>query len=132
MRINDYISGLESLIESSPLISSYNLNIDKRADDIAFISGIIEFRNGSLLDFKEFIEVTGRNIEKYKYAYNYRKGAVCLFRYDNAPDPAAKKIKTFPHHKHLEDGGIAESEEMNLSNVINEIESTYILENRDI
>ncbi len=131
MRINDYISGLESVIESSPFIASYNLNIDRRSDEIAFISGIIEFRNGSILDFKEFIEVIGRGIEKYKYAYNYRKGSACLFRYDNAPDPSAKKMKTFPHHKHIKDGGISESKQMNLSEVLNEIEGSYILEDRD-
>lgn len=131
MRINDYISSLESVIESSPLIASYNLNIDKKSDEIAFVSGIIEFRDGTTLDFKEFIEVSGRSIEKYKYAYNYRKGSDCLFRYDNAPDPGARNIKTFPHHKHLRDSGIIESKQMNLSDVLNEIEGSYILEDRD-
>lgn len=128
MRINDYISDMESVIESSPFIASYNLNIDKKSDEIAFISGIIELRNGSTLDFKEFIEVTGRSVEKYKYSYNFRKGAACLFRYDNAPDPRAKNIKSYPHHKHLSDGSMIESKRMNLSDVLNEIEGSYILE----
>lgn len=131
MKINDYISALESFIDSSSLTASYNLNIDRKSDEIAFISGILEFRNGSVLDFKEFIEVSGRSIEKYKYAYNYRKGSACLFRYDNAPDPAAKNIKTFPHHKHMKDGSIAESRQMNLSDVLNEIESYYASEEKD-
>jgi len=131
LKINDYISSIESTIESSPFTASYNLNIDRKSDEIAFISGIIEFRNGSVLDFKEFIESTGRSIEKYKYAYNYRKGTTCLFRYDNAPDPAAKNIKTFPHHKHLKDGSIAESRQINLPDVLNEIESSYATEEQD-
>jgi hypothetical protein len=37
-------------MESSPFTASYNLNIDRKSDEIAFISGIIEFRNGSVLD----------------------------------------------------------------------------------
>ena len=90
MNINDYITRQESIINSCSLIASYNLNIDRKADEIAFISGFIEFRNGSILDFKEFIEKTDKGIGKYKYAYNYRKGSNNLFRYDNAPDPRAK------------------------------------------
>ncbi len=131
MNINEYISKLEALINSSSAIASYNLNIDRKSAEIAFISGRIEFRNDSILNFKEFIENTGKGIEKYKYAYNYRKGSDNLFRYDNAPDLRAKEIKTFPHHKHLKDGSIAESKQIDLSDVLNEIEGSYILEDRD-
>jgi hypothetical protein len=101
LSISDYTAELESVINSSTIASSYNLNIDRKTADIAFISGRIDFRDGTTLDFKEFIEGSEDTIEKYKYAYNYRKGSDSIFRYDNAPDPSAKGIKTFPHHKHL-------------------------------
>lgn len=131
MNINDYITRQESIINSCSLIASYNFNIDRKAGEIAFISGFIEFRNGSILDFKEFIEKTDKGIEKYKYAYNYRKGSNNLFRYDNAPDPRAKNIKTFPCHKHLEDGNIIESKHLELSDIINEIENLFISEDNE-
>ena len=60
-----------------------------------------------------------------------RKGSNSLFRYDNAPDPRAKNIKTFPCHKHLEDGNIIESKQMELSDIINEIENLFIAEDKD-
>ena len=126
MNINEYISKLEALINSSSAIASYSLNIDRKTAEIVFISGKIEFRNDSILDFKEFIESTEKAIEKYKYAYNYRKGSNSIFRYDNAPDPGAKDIKTFPDHKHLKDGSIMQSEPKELSEVLNEIEGAYI------
>ena len=126
MNINDYISELESIINSSPIVASYNLSIDRRTSDLVFISGRIDFRDGAALDFKEFIEGSDDNIEKFKYAYNYRKGADNLFRYDNAPDPVAKGIKTFPHHKHLRDGAIIEARQVKLSEVIAEIEEISI------
>ncbi len=126
MSISDYIAQLESIINSSEIVSSYNLNIDRKTSDIAFISGTIDFRDGTILDFKEFIEGADENIEKYKYAYNYRKSSDCIFRYDNAPDPSAKDIKTFPHHRHLSDGTIVESKQVELSDVIREIEGLYI------
>ena len=126
MSISDYTAELESVINSSTIASSYNLNIDRKTADIAFISGRIDFRDGTTLDFKEFIEGSEDTIDKYKYAYNYRKGSDSIFRYDNAPDPSAKGIKTFPHHKHLKGGVIVESRQVNLSDVISEIEGLYI------
>ena len=126
MSISDYTVELESVINSSTIASSYNLNIDRKTADIAFISGRIDFRDGTTLDFKEFIEGSEDTIDKYKYAYNYRKGSDSIFRYDNAPDPSAKGIKTFPHHKHLKGGTIIESRQVKLSDVISEIEGLYI------
>ncbi len=127
MNINDYILQIESLINSSSVVSSYNLTIDKKIEDIAFISGSVEFRDGSVLDFKEFCESTEHGIGKYKYAYNYRLSSDILFRYDNAPDPNAKGLKTFPHHKHLKNHDIVESRQMELKDVLEEIEGTYII-----
>lgn len=126
MSINDYIIQLESLINSFSIIAAYNLTIDRKTEDIAFISGSIEFRDGSVLDFKEFCESTEHGIEKYKYAYNYRMHSDVLFRYDNAPDPNAKGLKTFPNHKHLKDK-IIESKQIDLKDVVEEIEVTYII-----
>ncbi|RJQ48013.1 MAG: hypothetical protein C4538_04460 [Nitrospiraceae bacterium] len=127
MNISDYIIQLESLINSSSAVSAYNLTIDRKTEDIAFISGNIEFRDGSVLDFKEFCESTEHGIERYKYAYNYRLSSDILFRYDNAPDPNAKELKTFPHHKHLRNNEIVESMQVELKDVLEEIEGTYIV-----
>ncbi len=125
MSIDSYLSELEAIIASSPVVSASTITIDRKSNDIAFISGVIEFRTGAALDFKEFIESTGRGIEKYKYAYNYRIHSDFLFRYDNSPDPRAKGLKTFPHHKHVQGEEIVESAEVSLAGVLEEIESKY-------
>lgn len=122
LNMNDYISDIEGLIRSCFIMSSYHLTTDRRTENIAFISGQIYFIEGSLLDFKEFVEKTDKGIEKYKYGYNYRKDSVVLFRYDNAPDPSAKSLTTFPHHKHTESGSIVDSHPVSLSEVLEEIE----------
>ncbi|MBI5746919.1 MAG: hypothetical protein HZA13_07940 [Nitrospirae bacterium] len=44
MSIDDYIVQLESVIASSPAVSSYNITIDRKTNDIAFVSGVIELR----------------------------------------------------------------------------------------
>ena len=118
-----YLSTIEHLIRSCFVISGYRLNIERRTRDIAFIHGQIDFIDTSSLDFKEFVEKTESGIEKYKYGYNYRQGSVVLFRYDNAPDPGARHLKSFPHHKHTEDGGIEESRFVSLPEIMDEIQN---------
>jgi hypothetical protein len=126
LSIDDYISQFESIIHSCSIVTSYNLNVDRKTKDVAFISGRIDFRDSSVLDFKEFIEDTEIGVEKYKYAYNYRKGLDTLFRYDNAPDPRAKGLKSFPHHKHLRSVELVESTKKTLAGVLEEIEMMQV------
>lgn len=124
MSIDNYVAQLESVINASPFVSSYNVTIDRKTNDIAFVSGTIELRDGTTLDFKEFIENKESGIEKYMYAYNYRSHSTVIFRYDNSPDPRAKKLETFPHHKHLKNDKIIESHETNIADILQEIEGT--------
>lgn len=121
-----YLSSIEHLIRSCFVITGYRLNIERRTRDIAFIHGQIDFIDTSSLDFKEFVEKTESGIEKYKYGYNYRRGAVVSFRYDNAPDPGARHLNSFPHHKHMQDGAIEESRSVTLSEVIDEIQNIIL------
>ena len=81
MRINDYLQEIESLIRSCPFVVSYNLNFEKKTQDVVYISGRLDFRNGTVLDFKEFLEESIAGLEKFKYGYNYRKKSNILFRY---------------------------------------------------
>jgi hypothetical protein len=101
LKIDDYLTQLEHTIISAAIVSSHTMTIDRKTDHLAFVSGIIEMRDGSLVDFKEFIEAQETEVTKYKYGYNYRKGTSVIFRYDNAPDPRARSLATFPHHKHV-------------------------------
>lgn len=121
-----YLSSIEHLIRSCFVITGYRLNIERRTRDIAFIHRQIDFIDTSSLDFKEFVEKTESGIEKYKYGYNYRRGAVVSFRYDNAPDPGARHLNSFPHHKHMQDGAIEESRSVTLSEVIDEIQNIIL------
>lgn len=74
MNINEYISRIQSLVQTSSIVSSYDFTIDRKTEDIAFLSGRVDFTDGTTLDLKEFVEETETGIEKYKYGYNYREG----------------------------------------------------------
>lgn len=67
MSIDKYIVDIETAISSNASVSSYALTIDRKTRDIAFLSGLIELRNGTVLDFKEFIEYKGGSVERYIY-----------------------------------------------------------------
>jgi len=94
LSIDKYIEGLEPLITSFSIVTAHTITIDRKTPEIVFISGIIEFRNGATLDFKEFLENKKHGLEKYMYAYNYRMQSDVLFRYDNSPDPRAKGLQS--------------------------------------
>ena len=87
MSITDYATALQTPIAATPFVVAISLSS-------------IRFLDGSQLYLKEFI-ITGPVQHVIKYAYHYRRGDQLLFRYDNARDPAAKHLKTFPHHKHM-------------------------------
>ncbi|MCP4399869.1 MAG: hypothetical protein GY801_21510 [bacterium] len=126
MNIDKYIAHIERCLSTTAIVTSYTLNIDRKTQEIVFLSGKIDCRDGSVMDFKEFIEEAEAGIVTYKYGYNYRKDDNVLFRYDNAPDPRARTLASFPHHKHTQDGEIVESWHISLDEVLEEIEDSIL------
>ncbi len=126
MNINEYIADFEAQIQSAAIVASYTLHVDRKTDDIAFLSGRIDFRDESVLDFKEFLAATEHGIDKLKYGYNYRTDTEMRFRYDNAPDPRARALASYPHHKHLSSDEIIPSKEVTLAETLEEVESAIL------
>jgi len=102
MRIKDYLDEILNITAKHPFVVSQSISLEERPPDTAFITGSITFTNGSKLHFKEFVifETVGFKILKYGYNYLAQNGAM-IFRYDNALDPQAKKLSTYPEHKHM-------------------------------
>ena len=131
MQIKGYVSAILEVISSCPFIESQNLSFEERPPNAAFITGIIAFTNNSKLHFKEFVvfKPEGVNIVKYGYSYLDKNGAL-IFRYDNALDPKAKKLSTYPKHKHVSKK-LMPSQRPDLKEVLNEI-SNHIEELSDL
>lgn len=100
MNPSDYVAEVHRFLQSHPHIAGYRLETDSRGESFLYLSGTVQFLPGTTLDFKEFLEFRGDRVDRYKYAYNYRERERVLFRYDNAPDPRAKYLQTYPAHKH--------------------------------
>ncbi|MDE3019167.1 MAG: hypothetical protein KGI53_09125 [Nitrospirota bacterium] len=83
------------------------------------MKGSLIFSDGSHFHFKEFLRLADP-VARLKYAYQYVSATgSLLFRYDNALDPAAKHLATYPDHKH-QAGGMTPSSAPLLDQVLRE------------
>ena len=115
----EYVASLQELLTDTPFATATSLSYEERPPSAGLVRGILFFSDGSQLDFREFL-ITHPALRVIKYGYHYRMGNRLIFRYDNANDPAAKNLSTFPHHKH-EPSGILGAEHPSLNQVIGEI-----------
>jgi hypothetical protein len=119
MSLKDYVSAIEVLIAETPFVTATSLSYEERPPTAGLIKGSILFTDGSRLDLKEFL-IIDPTLRVIKYAYNYRRGDHLIFRYDNANDPAARNLSTFPSHKHIA-SGILVAEKPSLEQLLQEI-----------
>jgi hypothetical protein len=104
MQIKDYLDEILNLIAENPFAVSKSLSFEERPPDSAFITGTVTFTDGSMLYLKEFVILKPKGVIALKYGYNYlAKDETLIFRYDNAFDPLAKSLSTYPEHKHTAD-----------------------------
>jgi hypothetical protein len=120
MPLRAYLRGIQDLLDASPFVATHSLSFDERGPHAAFLQGRILFTDGSILHIKEFL-VEEREVRKLKYGYHWSDSDETLrFRYDNAADPAARHLSTFPHHKHTLTS-IEATQEPNLAGLLSEI-----------
>ncbi|MGD1805265.1 toxin-antitoxin system TumE family protein [Dapis sp. BLCC M126] len=125
MLIKDYIQEIREVINSCSLVTSFSITSDERGDYRGFIVGEISFIDGSILYWREFVNVK-TIINRGMYAYQYMTASKNLiFRYDNTRHHKKLNLPNFPHHKHdgSEDNVIS-SNAPTLVEVLQEIESS--------
>lgn len=100
MSVADYASQIRSTILETPHVVSHSLGYEDRPPVAGIIKGSATFADGTVLHFKEYLQPHPTSI-RLKYAYHYVTASGSLiFRYDNARDPAARDLPTYPHHRH--------------------------------
>lgn len=101
MSIADYASRIRSAILETPHVVSHSLAYEDRPPVAGIIRGSAAFADGSVFHFKEFLQLSP-TVTRLKYAYQYvTADGSPIFRYDNARDPAARRLPSYPHHKHM-------------------------------
>ena len=117
--VKKYFHNLEMQINLfDNLVSNYSVSTKYYNKNKGFISGRIEFKDNSILNFKEVKDTEYHKKDKYSYQYmDFNKNLI--FRYDNAYHHP--EIQTFPHHKHLPDN-ITSTNEPELIDILFEIQ----------
>ena len=119
MPIREYFQEIRQLLATSLFLTSHSITEEERPPSAGLIRGILTFTDGSQLQFKEFV-IYKDSIQIKKYSYHYTQSNQMVFRYDNALDPAARHLPTYPHHKHLVSSIVA-TDPPRLSDVLQEI-----------
>jgi hypothetical protein len=66
--IEDYFRQVDALITGTSIVHSFSVTYDKRSTYIGFIRGSVYFLDGSVLHFREFVNVQ-HGVERYIYAF---------------------------------------------------------------
>lgn len=125
--IDEYFQSQIALLSSLPFVISPQVGIEKRADTVGFIRGVVEFSDGSQLHYRELVDMR-QPMRLVMYAYHYQDARNNLvFRYDNTAHHM--QVQTFPHHKH---SGkiILSSQPPSLETVLAEIETVIASDER--
>ena len=103
MPVAEYVEGIRRQILDTPHVVSHSLGYEDRPPLAAIVRGSVTFADGSCIHFKEFLQLRPV-ITRLMYAYHYATSTHALmFRYDNARDPAARDLSTYPDHRHTPD-----------------------------
>jgi len=125
MLLNDYQFHLQTIIQKyvvNGVVLSFTFSVDNRSIYLGFIQGRLDFIDGSILFFKEYVDLQ-LYIDKLAYSFHYQDATNNLiFRYDNAKH---KPDLGFSDHKHIKDK-IISSSVPDLETVILEITQEYL------
>ena len=103
MPIEEYFQQIDAILALFPQVALKTMLYDQRSETTGFLRGVLLFEDGSELHVREFVDVSA-GIERFKYAYHYRREGRLIFRYDNAADITARDFATYPHHRNYGQG----------------------------
>ena len=100
MRIEAYFDEMRTTLETCTVVQSSEIAYDKRSTHEGYLRGEIFFLDGSVLHFREYVDVEGER-ERISYTYQYMDSSGKLvFRYDNTGHHRRLNLPTYHHHRH--------------------------------
>ena len=109
MSVAEYVEEIRRQILDTPHVVSHSLGYEDRPPLAAIVRASVTFIDESYIHFKGFLQLRSV-ITRLKYAYHYATSTHALmFRYDNARDPAARHLSTYPDHRHTPDEVLSSS-----------------------
>lgn len=122
MRIEEYFREIDEAIQSCEILRLSDLAFEKRGSHEGFIKGSLSFLDGSVLHFREYVDVEAE-LDRIMYVYHYTNSSNhMIFRYDNTGHHKSLELPTHPHHKHEKtESNVLASEAPDLKGVLAEI-----------
>ena len=120
MNAREYCATLQAIIRDCPFVIHWNMEFDEIDLQVGYFKGMLEFIDGSIFHFVEFVEsYEERGVKRLKYKYHWQSANGNLIaRWDNVPHHP--DITSFPHHKH-DKNGVHPSEPADLKSVLDTI-----------
>lgn len=124
MRIEAYFQQVRQLVDECVSLQLSTVTYDKRGTHEGFVRGELDFVDGSLLHFREFVDVE-IEVDRLMYVYQYMDTARNLvFRYDNTGHHKELGLPTYPHHKHEgSEDNVVPSSAPDFASILGEIET---------
>jgi uncharacterized protein DUF6516 len=124
LRIEAYFQQIQVALAACRVLQTSSVTYEKRGTSEGLIRGELFFVDGSLLHFREVVDVEV-TADRLMYTYHYMTVTKALiFRYDNTGHHKKLNLPTYPHHKHIGDeGNVVAAPVADLLTVLREVES---------
>lgn len=107
---------IEAIREISAILKS-EVEFREIDEKECYLKAVITFAGGYTLQMAEYAEIEGDQVRRLKYRHQLLDAAKNpISRWDNAPHH--KQVRTFPHHRHDDQGHVHPSREITLSDAI--------------
>lgn len=120
--IQSYFAQIKAVIDqytAANFVLDSSLSFETRPGNQGYLHGAVIFVDESRCFFREYLDVSGGQVDKLAYSYHYQDTTSQLsFRYDNA---LHKPALPFVEHKHISNAEIIPAEAPALADVLAEI-----------
>ncbi len=121
--IENYLDGLIQQLFVSPCVINFKVLRRVIGEEEGYIRVKCHLLNRDILEFAEYVQLRGNMIYQATYSFHWQTSRGKLVkRWDNVRHHIG--LETFPHHLHLADDEVVDSEPMNLTTVLADIEKS--------
>ncbi|BBO18674.1 conserved hypothetical protein [Candidatus Brocadia pituitae] len=118
--LENYFDSIVQELVVSNVVYSFKLLKREIGEEDGYIRIKCNLSNGDILEFAEYIRVIKNIIYLETYSFHWQSvDGKLVKRWDNVKHH--KEVVTYPHHLHLSNNTVIDSEPMNLKKVLAEI-----------
>ena len=121
MTIAEYLDSIKERLLTDPIVASFQIARDRTTSVDAHLRARLVLVDGGQLEFSEYVQRSGGQIEVVTYSYHWADAENGLIRrWDNAPH--YPDLSGFPHHVHHgATGEVTPGKPMNIFAVLDEM-----------